>query len=224
LGFHRRPLNSGALPSWFPAKPGYAGGLQLWEFGRMRSLMSLFIPACWLIWAVIWFAAARRVKKTARQEEPLSRLSNTLPLWVAAFLLAVPQIWPRFLTTRLLPESLSIFGIGAAMLAVGLGFAIWARYHLGRNWSGVITVKEDHELVRTGPYHLVRHPIYTGLLLAIIGSAIARGGLGALIAVGLVLYAVLRRVKVEERWMEETFGAVYDDYRASTPALVPFAR
>jgi protein-S-isoprenylcysteine O-methyltransferase Ste14 len=123
---------------------------------------------------------------------------------------------------RLLPESLVIYAIGAMAVVLGLGFAIWARYHLGRNWSGVITIKEGHELIRTGPYHQVRHPIYSGLLLAIIGSAIAAGDTAAILAVGLVLFSFLRRVQIEERWMAETFGPAYGDYRASTPSLVPF--
>jgi protein-S-isoprenylcysteine O-methyltransferase Ste14 len=190
----------------------------------MHTPLAFLIPICWLIWAVIWFAAALSVKKTTRQEEPFSRLSNTVPLWIAAWLLAVPRAWPHVLQLRVLPESLAVFSIGAAMVVVGLGFAIWARYHLGRNWSGVITLKEGHELIRTGPYHLVRHPIYSGLILAIAGSAIARGGLGALLAVGLVVYSFLRRVRTEESWMEETFGSAYDDYRDTTPALIPSLR
>jgi protein-S-isoprenylcysteine O-methyltransferase Ste14 len=189
---------------------------------QMGTVSTLFIPACWIIWALIWFVAASRVKKTARQEEPLSRLSNTAPLWLAAFLLAAPRFWFGFLTAPLLPRSFPLYLIGAAMLVVGLLFAIWARYHIGRNWSGVITVKEDHALVRTGPYHLVRHPIYSGLLLAIIGSALARNDLAALIAVALVLFSFLRRVRTEEHWMMETFGATYAEYKASTPALIPF--
>lgn len=190
----------------------------------MHPVLTLFIPLCWIAWALIWFLAARSVKQTVRHEDPLSRLSNTLPLWLAAFLLASPPIWPDFLTARLLPATLGTFVFGAILVVVGLCFAIWARYHIGRNWSGVITVKQDHDLVRTGPYSLVRHPIYSGLLLAIIGSAIARGNSVAVVAVALVLFSFLRRVSVEERWMTETFGAAYDDYRASTPALVPFTK
>jgi protein-S-isoprenylcysteine O-methyltransferase Ste14 len=190
----------------------------------MHLALALFIPVCWVIWALIWFLAAWSVKQTVRHEDPLSRLSNTLPLWLAAFLLVSPPIWPDFLTARLFPGTLGIFILGAALVVVGLCFAIWARYHIGRNWSGVITVKQDHDLVRTGPYSIVRHPIYSGLLLAIVGSAIARGNSAAIIAVALVLFSFLRRVSVEERWMTETFGAAYDDYRASTPALIPFVK
>ncbi len=185
-------------------------------------LLDLFIPACWIIWAMIWLFASLGVKKSVRQEEPLSRLGNTIPIWIGAILLAVRPSWLGPLGLRIVPHDLISYGIGAALTVAGLLFAIWARYHLGRNWSGVITLKEDHALIRSGPYALVRHPIYSGLMLAIIGSAIARGNIAAALAVVAMLYAVLRRVRIEESWMSETFGSDYADYKASTPALIPF--
>lgn len=188
----------------------------------LADLFGLFISLCWLIWASIWIVASRNVKATERKEQPLSRLSNTLPIWLAAFLLIVPHSWLGVLSRRVLPHGFASFAIGAILVVVGLGFAIWARYHIGRNWSGVITVKEDHTLVKTGPYALVRHPIYSGLLLAILGSAIARGHIGAILAIALILYAILRRVRIEEQWMAQTFGQDYVDYAATTPALLPF--
>ncbi|MBB4567109.1 methyltransferase family protein [Rhizobium leucaenae] len=186
------------------------------------TLLPLFLPVCWSVWALIWFIASFRVKKTTRSEDPLSRLSNTAPIWIGAFLLAAPRARLGLLSFRLVPQNLIYYGIGAALTVIGLAFAVWARYHLGRNWSGVITVKEDHALIRTGPYAIVRHPIYSGLLLAIIGSALARGHIGAMLAIAFMLYAVLRRVNIEERWMSETFGRAYADYKTKTPALVPF--
>ncbi|MGV1756664.1 methyltransferase family protein [Rhizobium sp. A22-96] len=185
-------------------------------------LLGLFFPVCWGIWAAIWFIASFRVKKAARHEDPWSRLSNTVPIWICAFLLVVSPSWLGSLSFRLVPQNLTYYGIGAAMTVIGLGFAIWARYHLGRNWSGVITVKQDHALIRTGPYALVRHPIYSGLILAILGAVLARGDVAALLAFAFMLYAVLRRVGIEERWMSETFGRDYADYKATTPALIPF--
>ncbi len=185
-------------------------------------LLDLFIPACWIIWAMIWLFASLGVKKSVRQEEPLSRLGNTIPIWIGAILLAVRPSWLGPLGLRIVPHDLISYRIGAALTVAGLVFAIWARYHLGRNWSGVITLKEDHALIRSGPYALVRHPIYSGLMLAIIGSAIARGNIAAALAIVAMLYAVLRRVRIEESWMSETFGSDYADYKASTPALIPF--
>jgi protein-S-isoprenylcysteine O-methyltransferase Ste14 len=190
----------------------------------MQLAIGSFISFCWAAWALIWLLASRRVKKTSRREDPASRFWNTAPLWLAALLLSAQRIWPDVLIRRLVPWALPLTLIGIALLLAGLGFAIWARYHIGSNWSGVVTVKQDHALVRSGPYGLVRHPIYTGLLLAIGGTAMTRANAAAIVAVLLVLFAVLRRVAVEEKWMTETFGAAYDDYRASTPALVPFSK
>lgn len=185
-------------------------------------LFDLFIPACWIVWATIWLFASFGVKKSVRQEDPLSRLGNTAPIWLGAFLLAVSPSWLGPLQLRVMPHDLASYVIGAGLTVIGLLFAVWARYHIGRNWSGVITLKEDHALVRSGPYALVRHPIYSGLLLAIVGSAIARGNLAAVLAIVAMLYAVLRRVSIEESWMSENFGSAYADYKANTPSLIPF--
>ena len=91
------------------------------------------------------------------------------------------------------------------------------RAWLGRNWSAEVTVKHDHELVRSGPYALVRHPIYTGLLLALIGTALGVGNGRALIGLVLIVAALLRKVAIEERFMSEQFGDAYARYRAEVP-------
>ena len=101
-------------------------------------------------------------------------------------------------------------------------FAIWARNVLGRNWSGIVTLKQDHELIRTGPYRYVRHPIYTGLLIAFAGSAIARGEWRGLLALAIAFVALWRKLKLEEQWMIETFGDAYRRYRDEVRALIPF--
>ena len=181
-----------------------------------------FIPACWVVWLLIWLFASFGVKKSVRQEDPLSRLGNTLPIWIGAFLLVVDRSWLGPLRFAILPHHPATYAIGAALTLIGLLFAVWARYHIGRNWSGVITLKEDHALIRSGPYALVRHPIYSGLMLAIVGSAIARGDFAAVLAIAAMLYAVLRRVQIEESWMNEMFGRDYADYKSRTPALIPF--
>jgi protein-S-isoprenylcysteine O-methyltransferase Ste14 len=120
------------------------------------------------------------------------------------------------------PESLVMFWIGAATLAAGLAFSVWARVHLGKNWSGVVTIKEDHELIRSGPYALARHPIYTGILVAFIGTAIARNEWRGLVAVVIVFAALWRKLKLEERWLGETFGDRYAKYRDEVAALIPY--
>ena len=113
------------------------------------------------------------------------------------------------------------FWAGALVTAAGLGFTVWARIHLGRNWSGSVTLKQGHELVLTGPYALVRHPIYTGLLVAFAGTALARAEWRGVLAVLIAWAALGRKLRVEERWMAGNFGERYAQYMARVPALVP---
>jgi protein-S-isoprenylcysteine O-methyltransferase Ste14 len=112
-------------------------------------------------------------------------------------------------------------GLGLALLALGLGFAIWARVHIGRNWGGPMTQKDEPELVTSGPYHLVRHPIYAGILVAGIGTAVALR-LMWLIAVALAAIYFIYSAFVEERYLTEQFPGAYPAYRHSTKMLVPF--
>ena len=111
--------------------------------------------------------------------------------------------------------------IAAFISVLGIGFAISARYHLGRNWSGVPSVKEGHELVTSGPYKLVRHPIYTGILLAALGSALAGSLIGLFVLVfGTIVF--LRRIKREEKIMVELFPNEYPAYKVRTKKLIPY--
>ena len=111
------------------------------------------------------------------------------------------------------------FSLGATLTAAGLLLSIWARHHLGKNWSQAVTVKHDHEFIVTGPYSIVRHPIYSGLLLDFIGSALARAEF--LFAVVLVFVALWRKLKLEEKWMHAQFGDSYEAYSQQVAALVP---
>jgi protein-S-isoprenylcysteine O-methyltransferase Ste14 len=104
---------------------------------------------------------------------------------------------------------------------MGLALAIWARRVLGRNWSGEITIKEDHQLVRSGPYAKVRHPIYTALLLMYVGTTIVSGQIHALLGLLVAIIAYLRKTRMEETNLVNAFGARYYEYRKETWAIVP---
>ena len=112
-------------------------------------------------------------------------------------------------------------GLGLVLFALGLGFAIWARVHIGRNWGTPMSQKDDPELVTSGPYHLVRHPIYSGILVAGVGTAVALSWLW-LIAVVLAGVYFVYSATVEERNMAKQFPETYPAYRRSTKMLVPF--
>jgi protein-S-isoprenylcysteine O-methyltransferase Ste14 len=176
----------------------------------------------WLTWLAYWFLAALNVKATQRRERIGSLILNRGLLAIGAFLLAFERQPLAWLSARFVPVSMAFYWIGLILLAAGLAFAVWARRHLGRNWSGIVTVKQDHELIRSGPYGLVRHPIYTGLLLAIFGTALAIGEWRALIAFALITIGFLLKLQVEEHFMSETFGEQYAQYRAEVAALIPF--
>jgi protein-S-isoprenylcysteine O-methyltransferase Ste14 len=185
-------------------------------------LLRYLFPAMWLAWIAYWWISSRDVKPTLRHETRYSRIAYVVPLMFAGWLLAAPQVSTPILRERFIPYSPWTFAAAAAITAMGLLFSVWARRHLGRNWSGTVTIKEDHELITTGPYAIVRHPIYTGLLLGFVGSALAIGEYRGVLAVGLALGSCLFKMRVEERFMRERFGNAYSDYSRRVPALVPF--
>lgn len=188
----------------------------------MPALYRYLFPAMWLAWAAYWWLSARNVKPVARRESLLSRLSHAGPLLLAALLLSLHRIPFPVLGERFLPWATWSVAVAATLTAIGLLFAVWARRFLGRNWSATVTIKEGHELVTGGPYALVRHPIYSGLLLAFAGSALAIGEWRALLALALAALALWRKMRLEERWMRQRFGEAYEAYARRVPALVPF--
>jgi protein-S-isoprenylcysteine O-methyltransferase Ste14 len=114
--------------------------------------------------------------------------------------------------------------MGLALVIAGLLFAIWARVHLGGNWSGTVTIKQGHELIRSGPYAYVRHPIYTGLLAALLGTTAASGTVHAAVGLAIIAVALVRKLRIEEAFMREIFPDAYQRYSAEVPALIPFTR
>jgi protein-S-isoprenylcysteine O-methyltransferase Ste14 len=187
----------------------------------MRYLHDYLFQAVWWTWAVCWYVTSFTASAPKRVQTPFARLLHQSELIFAFALLWFPQLGYGWLGRELVPRTEGLFWTGAFLLLLGIGFAFWARVHIGRNWSGHVTLKPGHRLIRTGPYALVRHPIYTGLLLAMTGTAVAvdrgRGVLAVLIAVE----TLWRKLRLEERWLTEEFGAEYGRYRREVKALVP---
>jgi protein-S-isoprenylcysteine O-methyltransferase Ste14 len=188
----------------------------------LRSFYAAPFIVLWVAWFAYWMVAARNVKVTRRREGFATFLLNRVFMVIGALLLVVPRQPLHWLDARFVPPAMAIYWLGFVIVAAGLGFAVWARLHLGRNWSATVTVKQDHELIRTGPYGVVRHPIYTGLLLALLGTAIAIGEWRGLIAFASFTVGLLVKIQAEERFMRETFREQYARYRAEVPALIPF--
>ena len=187
----------------------------------METFYRSLIPAIWMIWVAYWYVAARDAKTTVRTESAGSRAAHIVPLMFAGWLIGARTLPSGILGEALFPRGPVTYVAGVVVVAAGLGFSVWARRWLGRNWSGVVTVKQDHELIRGGPYAHVRHPIYTGILLGFAGSALARDEWRGVLAVAIAWLALWRKLKLEERWMIEQFGDAYREYQARVPALVP---
>ena len=185
------------------------------------TIVAIAIPLLWIAWLTYWWLSSRNVKANTWSEPAHLWLRHRVPLIIGALLLAAPSWVPRVLTRRFLPAGNLFPVLGTVMLAAGLGFSVWARRHLGRNWSSQVVVKEDHTLVRTGPYRYLRHPIYTGILLAFLGMVLAIGELRGLVAMGCMLLAFAVKSRQEELRMREVFPE-YDQYRRDTAALIPF--
>lgn len=189
----------------------------------MHLPIAKLIEAGWFVFIVYWAIQARAVKSTARSEPFFARfLKYSLPL-MAGTVLVLP--WrggeDTLLRVRFAPPNLWLPLLGVLLLWTGVAFAIWARATLGRNWSAVVQVKRDHELIERGPYRWVRHPIYTGLLMAYLGTSFALGEWRGLLGTAIVGASFWFKLRLEERWMREQFGARYEDYMRRVKALVP---
>jgi protein-S-isoprenylcysteine O-methyltransferase Ste14 len=172
---------------------------------------------CWVIFSLYWEIAAKDSAPAKNSEAKASRgvhvfLTNAALIMIAAPIYGVGRVWPA-------SSPVMIAGLGFEI--VGLSLAIWARRHLGRNWSGEITIKQEHELIRSGPYQYLRHPIYTGLLTMYVGMTVATGERLAVIGLAVAVLAYWRKTRMEEATLGAAFGGEYESYRADTWAIVP---
>lgn len=178
----------------------------------------------WLAVIVLWWLAAFASKRSVQRQSGGSRLLQSAIALVGVWLIfnLDKVITSGWLAARVVPRTADWVVVGAALTLVGILFAVWARLTLGSNWSGRVTIKENHELILRGPYALVRHPIYTGFLLGLLGTAIAYGLARCFVGVAIVGFAFWLKSQTEEQFMMQQFGAQYMEYRQRVRALVPF--
>jgi len=169
----------------------------------------------WAAFWIYWLVAAFSMK---RGRLPLAR---ELRIRAVIFVLVIILLRLGAFQNNGLNSDPWLAGLGLVLFAAGLGFAIWARIHIGRNWGTPMSQKNDPELVTSGPYQLVRHPIYSGILVAGIGTAVALSW-SWLVAVALAGIYFVYSATIEERNLTEQFPDAYPEYRRSTKMLVPF--
>ncbi|MBZ5538222.1 MAG: isoprenylcysteine carboxylmethyltransferase family protein [Acidobacteriia bacterium] len=191
--------------------PGVLAPLEL-SVGMKLSLV------LWLLFSVYWSIAAKDSAATKTSEPVWSRQLHLILVNGALLLLvfSVPG-----LTRRFLPSSRFLVATGLMIQAVFILLAVWARQRLGSNWSGEVRIAAEHQLVRSGPYRFIRHPIYTAVLGMYCGTALVSGEIHAPVALVMVTLTYWRKIRLEERALGDTFGAEYDAYRRDTWALVP---
>lgn len=181
-----------------------------------------FVVGLWLVLFAVWIVAALGAKRTVRREFGLPRFGQ-LVLNVTTWMLMTGRVLDGTVwSERAIPDTWAIGVFGSALALAGAVFTLWARFTIGRNWSGNITVKADHELMTGGPYAIVRHPIYFGLLLTLAGTAFVVGEYRSFLAVAVALVAWKWKSSIEERVMTEHFGDAYRDYQRRTKGLIPF--
>src|SRR5689334_10171637 len=174
----------------------------------------------WFIWCILWLLMAAWSKPSKRREFPWQRLEHVIPM-VAGFLLIYNHIFAwSFLSNRIIPPNDTVTIAGLSLTLGGLVFAVWARIALGANWSGTVTIKSGHNLIRRGPYRWIRHPIYTGLLASFVGTILLQGEVRSLLGFVFVFLALYRKAKREESFLAEEFGDGFAEHAKHTGMLL----
>lgn len=180
-------------------------------------IFAWLVIAFWLVFYSYWAISARTAKRVIHRASRWVGLGSVAVAIVAVLL-------SRFsgFKAPIIPRTTGVLAFGTGMCGLGLGLAIWARKHLGTNWSREPSIQAGHELVTSGPYRLVRHPIYAGILVAILGSALVAGRTVWLIMFAGFSLMIIARVKTEEEFMMNLFPQQYPEYKKRTSALIPF--
>jgi protein-S-isoprenylcysteine O-methyltransferase Ste14 len=185
-------------------------------------LVKNIISACWGVFIIVWLLAAIFTKRTVYRESGAQRLRYMIPILIGCYLLFRGFRLPYPLNVHIIPQTNSILVAAAILCVCGLGFCFWARAVLGGNWSGTVTLKENHELILRGPYRLVRHPIYTGLLAMVIATVIQQGHIAGMIGFILVFLSLWIKLSDEEELMRKQFPDQYAAYRERVKRIIPF--
>ena len=188
-------------------------------FYSRPAIRMLASAAIWLVMIVYWNSSVRKIRPVAKAEDAKSIARRQLLLNLAILMLFVPV---PGLTRQFLAPTRAAVAAGFTVQAGSALFYFWTKRYLGRFWSSAVAIMKDHQLVRTGPYRLIRHPLYTGMLGMFFGTAIVSGQYHALIGAALGVFVYWGKIRIEERALSEAFGAEYNDYKRHSSALIPW--
>jgi len=185
-------------------------------------VIEIIFICVWVIFYAYWLISAWRDRSPFKQRQSHLSLLSSVTVLIVIWMLFVSWLTPGLMLERIVPDNVFFALAGLLVTCAGLGFAIWARIHLGKFWSGRLAIKVDHKIIRTGPYRIVRHPIYSGILLGVTGTAIALGNFWVFCTIFLLLAAFVLKIRMEEKFMQEEFGEEYVRYKGEVKALIPF--
>jgi protein-S-isoprenylcysteine O-methyltransferase Ste14 len=179
------------------------------------------VGGAWTALAAYWLVEGVRAKRAETRESGSERLAHVLMMGTAFYLVAIYDARIGKLNWRFMSERVWVTYLGVALAFAGVGFAIWARHHIGKYWSARVSIVSEHKLIRTGPYARLRHPIYTGMLTALAGTALVVGEYRALVGLGIALFGFATKARKEEAYLAARFGREFEDHRRRTGFLLP---
>jgi len=186
-----------------------------------REVFHLLVEVPWIVFVLYWIVSAIRTRDTLQTESFASRYAILL-IEVAGFVLLFRHsAGIGFLGNRFMHRTLASAIVGSILTWMGIGLAIWARYHLAEYWSARITIKEDHQLIRTGPYTRLRHPIYSGIVLAAIGSAVVIDQWRCVLGVCLALMGYCIKARQAETMLTQQYGDAFREHQKHAGFLIP---
>jgi protein-S-isoprenylcysteine O-methyltransferase Ste14 len=184
--------------------------------------VELILIFLWGGFFAYWWLSALRNRTPLKRAPTRFGFLTSMGVPAGIVMLAAGLAAPWIYASRVLPDVLSIVISGLLVVILGICFAVWARVHLGSNWSSRPAIRENHTITRTGPYAVVRHPIYTGILTGMLGTAIATGALLVFLVLLVIFVLFLIKIRMEEQFLLEEFGAEYERYRLEVKALIPY--
>jgi protein-S-isoprenylcysteine O-methyltransferase Ste14 len=184
------------------------------------SVTATILALCWAVFVIYWGVTALNVKRTLVRRADWLRAAIAIVVALGVALLRSP--YGRSSDLFVLPRDLPVRVLADLLAVAGVAILLWARTILGGNWSSAVTLKENHELIQHGPYAYARHPIYSGLLLLSLGTAVHYATLGGFVLLALAAIGFAFKMRQEEQLMTEHFPDRYPTYRARVKAIVPF--